>query len=117
MIELLKLSNEAKIKHVPQNKNIRVDILAKLASTKTAWNHRSVIQGTLSQPSVALDVATTLEVNVGNISLSWITPIVRYIEFTEEPKGLKEAIQERRRASTYSVVQRKLYHGGFDVVA
>ena len=40
------------IEHIPKTKNIRADILSKLASIKLKSRHRSLLQQTLSKPSI-----------------------------------------------------------------
>jgi len=41
-----------RIEHIPRTNNIRADILSKLASTKLKSRHRSLLQQTLSTPSI-----------------------------------------------------------------
>jgi len=41
-----------RIEHIPRTDNIRADILSKLASTKLKSRHRSLLQQTLSTPSI-----------------------------------------------------------------
>jgi len=41
-----------RIKHIPRTDNIRADILSKLTSTKLKSHHRSLLQQTLSTPSI-----------------------------------------------------------------
>ncbi|XP_019447326.1 PREDICTED: uncharacterized protein LOC109350555 [Lupinus angustifolius] len=50
--ELMAKFETASIQHVPREQNIRAEILSKLASTKSPSNNRSVVQGTVLQPSV-----------------------------------------------------------------
>jgi len=44
--------DQVRIQHIPSSKNIRADILSKLASTKLKSRHRSLLQQTLSAPSI-----------------------------------------------------------------
>ena len=41
-----------RIEHIPRTNNIRADILSKLANTKLKSRHRSLLQQTLSTPSI-----------------------------------------------------------------
>lgn len=66
----MELFTEAEEKHIPQSENMRVDVLSKLASTNTLGNHRSVIQETLSQPSVFLEITITSLVNTVTLGTS-----------------------------------------------
>jgi len=43
---------QVRIEHIPKTDNIRADILSKLASTKLKIRHRSLLQQTLSTPSI-----------------------------------------------------------------
>ena len=43
---------QVRIEHIPKTDNIRADILSKLASTKLKNRHRSLLQQTLSTPSI-----------------------------------------------------------------
>jgi len=44
--------DQVRIEHIPRTDNIRADILSKLASTKLKIRHRSLLQHTLSTPSI-----------------------------------------------------------------
>ena len=44
--------DQVRIQHIPKTDNIRADILSKLATTKLKSRHRSLLQQTLSAPSI-----------------------------------------------------------------
>lgn len=113
--ELLKLFLHAKVRHVPHGENARADILSKLAIMKTPGNLRSIIQETLSKASVSLEAGSIGALCAVSSRPSWIIPILRYIEFGEEPTDPKEETSVRKWASFYSVIDRKLYHMGFSM--
>lgn len=62
--------------YVPIEQNGRVDILAKLVSTKKPGNNHSVIQETIPQPSIntILVLSTDIEPNC------WMTKIIAYLQ-------------------------------------
>ena len=60
----------SKIQHVSRAKNVKANILSKLASTKRGGSNKSLIQETLKIPSIADPVSVSaIEEN-----LSWMTP-------------------------------------------
>lgn len=65
--ELLKLLDHADIKHVPCGENAKDGVLSKFANMKIPRNLRSVIQETLSKPSVSLEVWITRVICVINV--------------------------------------------------
>lgn len=51
--DLLKKFDSCEVRHVAREKNVRANILSKLASTKPGGNNKSLIQETLKIPSIA----------------------------------------------------------------
>lgn len=113
--ELLKLFENAEVKHVPRSENTRADILSKLASTKSPGNHRSVVQETLSRPSVSQNVPPPPEVCVIDPGGDWIDPILKYVVHGEEPEDPKEAALTRRRVTSNSFIEGKLFRRGLSM--
>ena len=70
--DLMKLLDSPEVQHVPREKNIRVDILSKLANMKLEVNHQSLIQVTLKSPSIAKPLPTLAIEGIPN----WVTPII-----------------------------------------
>ena len=68
-----------RIEHIPRNDNIRADILSKLASTKLKSRHRSLLEQTLSTPSITHTCQNLAHAPTDNITPSqshnWTTPI------------------------------------------
>jgi len=48
----MKEFESVEVNHVPREQNTRVDILSKLASTRTANGNKTVIQEVLNEPRV-----------------------------------------------------------------
>ncbi|XP_025647205.1 uncharacterized protein [Arachis hypogaea] len=70
--ELSKQFEEVAVQHVLRERNTRADLLSKLASTKPGAGNRSLIQGMIKEPAVALHLT--------KISPSWMDPITDYQE-------------------------------------
>ncbi|CAL0314908.1 unnamed protein product [Lupinus luteus] len=104
--ELMANFVEATIQHVPRENNTRADILSKLASTKSLGNNRSVVQGTIYQPSVM-----TVEQVV--IPDNWTGPFIRYILHGSLPADPKDKQRFLRCCAWYTLIQGTLYRRGF----
>ena len=85
LIEYLKLVKEymkkfdrAEISHVSRKQNTRADILSKLTSTRKKGRNRSVIQESLSRPSIE-KTSTPPKVNAIGDSSCWMTPVFNFL--------------------------------------
>ncbi|XP_061373314.1 uncharacterized protein LOC133315664, partial [Gastrolobium bilobum] len=65
-----------KVEHIRRGENTRADILAKLASTKSPGNNRSVIQHNLQTPCVVMSITGETDEIAAD---TWITPIANYL--------------------------------------
>jgi len=76
---------QVRIEHIPRIDNIRADILSKLANTKLKGRHRSMLQQTLSTPSITNtchNLTQTLIFNISKLAnphktqtkLGWLKP-------------------------------------------
>jgi len=63
------------------DQNVRIDLLSQRASTKLLWHHRTVIQKTLSIPSVTMDFVFQIVVED-----SWIEEYVDLLKCGETRK-------------------------------
>ncbi|XP_020208360.1 uncharacterized protein LOC109793305, partial [Cajanus cajan] len=99
------------LNHVPREQNSRADLLSKLASTKKPGATRSVIQETLSQPSINEVRGNVLfiqeELN------SWMAPYIEYLTRGELPKDKREASLVQRESARFVVINERLYRRGF----
>ncbi|XP_016177887.1 uncharacterized protein LOC107620202 [Arachis ipaensis] len=102
--ELSKQFEEVTVQHVPRERNTRVDLLSKLASTKPGTSNRSLIQGITREPAVALHLT--------KISPSWMDSITDFLQNGKLPRGEKEAKTLRREAAKYTVIQGQLFKKG-----
>jgi len=72
------------IEHIPRTDNIRPDILSKLARTKLKNRHQSLLQQTLSTPSITYTCQSLTQTPTNNVTLSqsqnWITPYIQYLQ-------------------------------------
>ena len=98
--ELMEKIDIFEIRHVPREENTRVDILSKLASTKTEGNNKSLIQETPKTPSI---VGSSL-VSAIEKSPSWMTPMIQYLMNGVLPHDLVDAKRMTKEASYYTIV-------------
>ncbi|XP_076920792.1 uncharacterized protein LOC143582019 [Bidens hawaiensis] len=92
--ELMQSFEEAEVLHISRGLNKKADGLSKLASV--AFDHlaKDVKVETLSQPSIAEGVVTSVEVQ----EESWMTPILLYLREGVVPENKQEAQRLRIRA-------------------
>ncbi|XP_061352334.1 uncharacterized protein LOC133297239 [Gastrolobium bilobum] len=97
--KLLAEFEEAVIHYIPRNENSRADILSKLASSKGAGNHRTVIQQTIPELTCVMVITE---------SEDWRRPIVVYLEKGILPDEVQEARKLVRNSACYTIVEGKL---------
>ncbi|XP_057745274.1 uncharacterized protein LOC130963143 [Arachis stenosperma] len=97
---------EVTVHHVPRERNTRVDLLSKLASTKPGEGNRSLIQGMTREPAVTL--------HLSRLGSSWLDPITSFLENGKLPDDEKDAVKLRREAAKYAVIQGQLFKKGFN---
>nr|KYP60082.1 Gypsy retrotransposon integrase-like protein 1 [Cajanus cajan] len=91
--------DEFTIQHVPREQNTRVNLLSKLASTKSPGQHRTIIQETLHSPSLDDKV-----VNVSDSEdLGWMTGIWSYLKEGTLPEDKDEAWRMRMRSAKFKI--------------
>ncbi|XP_016166220.1 uncharacterized protein LOC107608944 [Arachis ipaensis] len=88
---------EVTVQHVPRERNTRVDLLSKLASTKPGAGNRSLIQGMVKEPTVALHLMES--------SPSWLDPIINFLEHGKLPDDEKATKMLRREAAKYVITR------------
>ena len=86
----MKKFDRIEISHVLRKQNTRVDILPKLASTRKKGGNKSVIQESLSRPSIE-KTSIPLEVNAIGDSSCWMTPVFNFLTKGELPPDRTEA--------------------------
>nr|KYP74292.1 Retrovirus-related Pol polyprotein from transposon 297 family [Cajanus cajan] len=105
------VTGQFSLNHVPREQNSRVDLLSKLASTKKPGATRSVIQETLTQPSINEAQGNVLfiqeELN------SWMGPYIAYLTQGELPEDKREASLVQRESARFVVINERLYRRGF----
>ena len=110
----MKKFDRAEISHVPREQNTRAGILLKLASTRKKGGNKSVIQESLSRPSIE-KTSIPPEVNAIGDSSCWMTPVFNFLKRGELPPNRTEAAAIKRRACAYVVIEHKLYRRGFSI--
>ncbi|XP_016199409.1 uncharacterized protein LOC107640401 [Arachis ipaensis] len=81
--EITSQFQEVTVQHVPRERNTRADLLSKLASTKPGSGNRSLIQGLVKEPTIALHLMKS--------SPSWLDPITNFLELGKLPEDEKAA--------------------------
>nr|XP_025679195.1 uncharacterized protein LOC112779163 [Arachis hypogaea] len=101
--ELTRQFQEVTVQHVPRERNTRADLLSKLASTKPGTGNRSLIQGMVKEPTVALHLTES--------SPSWLDPITNFLhgKLPDDEKATKTL---RREAARYAIIQGQLFRKG-----
>ncbi|XP_015931831.1 uncharacterized protein LOC107458132 [Arachis duranensis] len=99
--ELSKQFEEVTIQHVPREMNTRAYLLSKLASTKPGVGNRSLIQGMVKKPAVALHLT--------KLGPYWLDPIIDFLENGKLPDDEKAAKALRMEAAKYTTIQGQLF--------
>ncbi|XP_016178420.1 uncharacterized protein LOC107620821 [Arachis ipaensis] len=102
--ELTRQIQEVMVQHVPRERNTRADLLSKLASTKPGAGNRSLIQGMVKEPTVALHLTES--------SPSWMDPITNFLKHGKLPDDEKATKTLRREAAKYAIIQEQLFKKG-----
>ncbi|XP_061368789.1 uncharacterized protein LOC133311711 [Gastrolobium bilobum] len=100
--ELIGQFKEVRVEHIRRNDNIRVDVLSKLASTKTTRSLRTIIQQSVEAPSVVWMIQ----------EVDWRSPIQDFLEKGKELGDQREAVKLRRRATWFVIIEGQLYRRG-----
>nr|KYP35075.1 Retrovirus-related Pol polyprotein from transposon 17.6 [Cajanus cajan] len=90
------------LNHVLREQNSRADLLSKLASTKKPRATRSVIQETLTQPSINEAQANVLFIQ--EELDSWMRPYIAYLTRGELPEDKREASLVQRESTRFVVI-------------
>ena len=110
--ELFKKFIRVQVRHVPRVENLRVDALAKLATTSWEDLDRLVPIEHLPEPSVKID---NEEVSSVMSEPSWMDPIWDYLVDRILPSNPKEASKLRTRSATFTIHWGALYKRGFSI--
>ena len=99
--------DQVRIEHIPRTDNIRADILSKLASTKLKSRHRSLLQQTLSTPSITNTCHNLTHSQADN----WTTPYIRYLQTGNPPPDTDKTWLAK--AARYTMIGDDLYKHGY----
>ena len=95
--------DQVRIQHIPRSENIRADILSKLASTKLKSCHRSLLQQTLSAPSIINTYHNLTQHQADN----WTTPYIQYLQTGNPPPNADRTWITK--ATRYTMIGDDLY--------
>ena len=106
---------QVRIEHIPRTNNIRVDILSKLASTKLKSHHRSLLQQTLSTPSITNTFHNLTHTPADNMTHpqthNWTTPYIQYLQTGNPPQDADKTWLAK--AARYTMIGDDLYKRGY----
>jgi ribonuclease HI len=103
----MKWFDEVMLVQVPREQNTEADALAKLASSDEATDQYIEVQHSPSRLEE--------EISPINVSNSWMTPIVNYLEDETLPSDPVEARKLKARSTRFTVIQGVLYKRGFSL--
>ena len=99
------------VEHIPRTDNVRADILSKLASTKLRNRNRSLLQQTLSTPSITHTCQTLTHTPANNVTpfqtQDWTTPYIQYLKIGNPPIDTDKTWLAK--AARYTMVGDDLY--------
>ena len=113
VLEKMKEFKTVEVTYVPCEQNTRVDILSKLASTRTANGNKIVIQEFLNERNVQKQNSQRLDVNAIIGMEDWRAPIARYIHSGELPSYPSERTKLKLMVCSFTLVEGTLYKRGF----
>ncbi|RDX73692.1 hypothetical protein CR513_46659, partial [Mucuna pruriens] len=90
------------------NKNERVNLLSKLASTQRSKNNRSIINEKISRPTVKEPSICYVEMEG-----TWMSPLLEYFKKNIIPEDLEASKRLRQEASKYTLIGQHIYKRGF----
>uniref|UniRef100_A0A2N9EYJ1 Uncharacterized protein n=1 Tax=Fagus sylvatica TaxID=28930 RepID=A0A2N9EYJ1_FAGSY len=103
----IKWFDEVKLVQIPREQNTEADALAKLASSDEATDQYIEVQHSPSHLEEELSPI--------NVSNSWMTPIVNYLEDETLPSDPVEARKLKVRCTRFVLIQGILYKRGFSL--
>ncbi|XP_057426030.1 uncharacterized protein LOC130719420 [Lotus japonicus] len=104
---LMSRIKEIVVEYVPRTQNQRADALAKLASTRKPGNNRSMIQETLTNPSIEGELVASVDRQA-----TWMNPIIDILA-GEPGDVIKYSKAQRREAVHYTLLDGILFRQGF----
>ncbi|XP_060961981.1 uncharacterized protein LOC133032149 [Cannabis sativa] len=108
--ELLQKFKKVVVSRVPRAHNSHADALARLASTREAELLDVIHVDVLTHPTVSRD--EVMEIDVSR-KVTWMTPIITYLEKDILPDDKIEARKLRHRAARYVIYDGRLYRRSF----
>lgn len=108
---IIGLFNEVKLELIPHGQNVGSDELAKLGSRREATLLGIVPLEIQRRPSVPEQEI----LSINGQSLTWMTPIWKYIKEGTLSEGKNEARRLRYKTTRYVIYDDALYMRGFDV--
>jgi len=104
-----------RIEHIPRTDNIRTDIISKLANTKSKSRHRSLLQQTLSTPSITHTCQNLTHPPTDSTAPpqnhNWTTPYIQYLKAGNIPQDADKTWLAK--VARYTMIGDDLYKRGY----
>ncbi|XP_061338845.1 uncharacterized protein LOC133285605 [Gastrolobium bilobum] len=107
--ELIGSFEAVEVEHIRRAENTRADILAKLESTKSPGNNRSVIQHNMPNSCIVMSISNPPD---DATEETWKTPIINYLAEWVLPSDKNEGQKLIRRSAHFCLVKGCLYKRG-----
>ena len=101
--------NKAEIKYIPRELNMKADSLSKLASQQRQVQHNSVIQQTLSHPTVSLEECLNITISKDE----WINTYIEVIKSQEQ--GVELDTKMAKKVASFVLIGDELYKRGYSM--
>ena len=108
IVNIISQFQSVTISHVKRQDNLRTDTLSKLATAKKKGRHASIIQQTLSVPSVPVGECMVTEQGEED----WVSDMKKVIRNREEGKDGHD-LSLAKKASRFVIIGEDLYKRGF----
>ena len=107
VLNIMQCFNKAEIKYIPRELNMKAYSLSKLASKQRQGQHNSVIQQTLSQPTVSLEECF----NIATSKDEWIKTYIEVIKNQEQ--GVEPDVRMAKKVASFVLIGDELYKRGY----
>ncbi|XP_068461658.1 uncharacterized protein [Phaseolus vulgaris] len=109
VLNVMQCFKQAEIKYIPRELNMKADSLSKLASQQRQLQHNSIIQQTLSHPTVGFEECC----NVTTTTDEWIETYLEAIKNQEQ--GVQLDTKMTKKIASFVLIGDELYKRGYSI--
>jgi len=109
VLNIMQCFTKAEMKYIPRELNMKADSLSKLASQQRQMQHNSIIQQTLSHPTVNLDECF----NIVTSKDDWIKTYIEVIKSQEQ--GVEPDAKTTKKVVSFILIGDELYKRGYSM--